>query len=343
MLLVAGAGESQPPSFDAILLQHRQGVAHCASISCDFEMLGSVEGRPYVRRAGRYMRDPQAIVLEALPVSGFRDRTVIRDGLMTSISRLANGEPSTWQVVIVSYDEDRGFIGDLFVEALIKVSDNSGRTLVPLADHCEYHRKGLQGIRTAIEGTNRYHVVSLRFKDDAKKSDSVWVDEELWFDAGRNGLLDRSIRRYDFASGATRTHRVTQFVELAPGVWFPEGVRQVLVPEKGETQEWVSLKLKGLAIDKPIPAALLDTSIPAKSYVYDSVTDKEYRTGLDGKMIGVAKPIAQRYSEPTGTVDAPAVSTEPQSWTRFVFPAGAGFLLAGSVLWLIRRRHQRLS
>ncbi len=348
MLLVAGAREADPPSLDSILLQHRQGVALCASISCDFEILGSVEGRSYVRLAGRYMRDSQSIVLEALPVSGVRDRTVIRDGLITSLSRLPNGEPSKWQVVIGSFDGDRGFVGDLHDEALLRVYENSGRTRLLVADHCELHRRELQGIRTSIEGNNRYHVVNLRFKDDAKKSDSAWVNEELWFDTARNSLLDRTIRRYDSTPGTTRTQRVTKFVEPTPGVWFPEGVRQVLVTGKGLTQEWVSLKLKELAIDKPIPAGLLDTSVPAKAFVYDSVTGKKYRTGADGKMIGVAEPLAQLSSLPlspisSGEVGTPPVSTEPKSWTRFVFPVGAGFLLAGSVLWLIRRRRQRLS
>ena len=163
------------------------------------------------------------------------------------------------------------------------------------------------------------------------------------FDANRNGLLDRTIRRYGPPANGTRTYRVIKFAEIVPGVWFPESVRQVLVPGMGDTQEWVSLKLKGLAVDKPIPAALLDTAIPAKAYVHDSVTGKKYRTDNDGKMIGVAEPLSQLPSLPlspmaSGPAGAPPFSTEPQSWTRFVFPAGAGFLLAGSVLWLIRRR-----
>ncbi len=349
IFFVAGAPEAVSPSLETILIQHRQGVALCASISCDFEMFGSVEGRSYSRSSGRYLRDPQTIVLEAVPVSGVRNRTVIRNGLMTSISRLPTGQPSTWQVVIVSFDEEQGFTGDLYNEALLTVNDDGGRKGLPVADHCETHRGRLQGIRTTNEGSNRYHVVSLRFRYDAKKPDSAWVDEELWFDAGRNGLLDRSIRRYGPPFNNTRTYRVTKFAELAPGVWFPEGVRQMIASDKGESQEWISLKLKGLAVDKPIPAALLDTSIPAKAYVHDSVTGKKYRTDTDGKMIGVAEPLAQHPSLPLSPIPSgpagapPPVSTEPQSWSRFVFPAGAGFLLAGSVLWFVRSRRQRQS
>ena len=177
----------------------------------------------------------------------------------------------------------------------------------------------------------------------------MWVDRlHKRFDANRNGLLDRSIRHYGSPFNGTRTYRVIKFAEIVPGVWFPESVRQVLVPGMGDTQEWVSLKLKGLAVDKPIPAALLDTAIPAKAYVHDLVTGKKYRTDNDGKMIGVAVPLSQLTSQrspmPSGPAgEPPPVSTEPQSWTRFVFPAGVGFLLAGSVLWLIRRRRQHLS
>ena len=153
MFLVAGAPDAVPPLLDSILVQNRQGAALCASISCDFEMLCSVEGRPYVLRAGRYLRDPQAIVLEGGPVSGVRDRSVIRNGLMTSVSRLPNGEPSTWQVIIRSFDEERGFLGDLYSEALFTISGNDNRKEMPIADHCELHRGGLQGIRTTNEGS----------------------------------------------------------------------------------------------------------------------------------------------------------------------------------------------
>ena len=153
VFLVAGAPDAVPPSLDSILVQNRQGAALCASISCDFEMLCSVEGRPYVLRAGRYLRDPQAIVIEGVPVSGVRDRSVIRNGLMTSISRLPKGESSTWQVIIRSFDEERGFLGDLYSEALFTISGNDNRKEMPIADHCELHRGGLQGIRTTNEGS----------------------------------------------------------------------------------------------------------------------------------------------------------------------------------------------
>jgi len=166
---------------------------------------------------------------------------------------------------------------------------------------------------------------------------------QIWFDPEVNFLVRKLVGSITEADGRVYKGEclVHRFMELAPGLYFPEGV--------GNLEEGVELtaSFTNVLANRPIGAEAFRLSFPPGIVMTDFVRGTVYRVDPDGRDIGPVldargKPITLTSAIQLPSVGGPGASNgptaeEPASWTVWLLPASLGWLLVSLALWIGRR------
>ena len=174
---------------------------------------------------------------------------------------------------------------------------------------------------------------------------------KIWLNPAVNFLADKVVMETGDSAdaGTIGTHAVSRFVELLPGIFFPEGVEVSIEDKKTKAITLrIGASFTDIAIDRPLPATAFDFRFPPNLLVGDGVNNRMMKTDAQGQptiqakarsgellRLGLGEIVPQTPKEPPG--GGTVTQEEPRSWNRWILPAS--FLLLGlaGVIWTTRR------
>lgn len=177
------------------------------------------------------------------------------------------------------------------------------------------------------------------------------ADQFIDFDPATNYLARAVIVRPKIpwpAGVPIPEQEVTEFVEAAPGVYFPAKARS-FDPATGK-ESW-AIELTDIRVNQPVPADALTFRFPAGLEVTDGIRGGVYRTDANGEPTQTVLNSEGRPMQlvpggpnsgvlPEDTNSRPSQSEAP-SPSRYILPAAVALLVAGIILALIRRVRAR--
>jgi RNA polymerase sigma factor (sigma-70 family) len=180
------------------------------------------------------------------------------------------------------------------------------------------------------------------------------ADITIDFDPAVNYLARVVVARSKLAGGAGQPvmeQAVTEFSEVAPGVYYPAKVRCVNTVT-GE-QTW-GIEFTDIKINEPISKESLTFQFPPQVLVMDKVRSGMFVTDAageptqpattkDGHPLLLATGASPGVARDDPEMPAPPSRYEAGSLTRWVLPVALALLGAGIVLGVVRRRRRRRS
>jgi hypothetical protein len=175
---------------------------------------------------------------------------------------------------------------------------------------------------------------------------------DIWFDPAVN-YLARIVRvRAEPPAGGPidSVATVTEFREVAPGIYFPTRVhQQSTTGGDAKSDKWAAT-FTDITVNKPLPPDSLTLRFPPGIMVSDLVRNGVFRTDERGEptlpalnsrgvryTLGTSPPVPSDYQH---LVPQPASVSleEPRSLTRWLLPAGLVLVAVGVLLKVARRR-----
>jgi hypothetical protein len=165
----------------------------------------------------------------------------------------------------------------------------------------------------------------------------------FWFDPKVNFLVKKHIVRAKQATEFRSELEVRRFVEVTPGVYFPEVIdgRHFAGDKPTHTQ---TVAFKDIKVNAPLNPDDLTVRVPAGVEVADVIQGQVYIVDSQGKPVGKVRPLYATLSEPPaqpndrGAVPLVETQAEPGRWSGWILPVAGGVLVAAGALWYVRRR-----
>lgn len=168
----------------------------------------------------------------------------------------------------------------------------------------------------------------------------------MWFDSRRNYLVRKM--DIDYVDSSIRaTVEITEFAEFAGGIVIPmRCVRRQTIRDQ-EVEDVTTLT--EVRVNEPIAPSVFDLpSFPSGTIVKDTILGLEYPINSRWEKIGKAEPFARvtvgSPANPDTTSSVGTASTsEARSWTSWLMPISLAILVSAGVLWIIRRRRNKVA
>lgn len=153
-------------------------------------------------------------------------------------------------------------------------------------------------------------------------------------------------------------HTVESFSQIAPGIYFPTEVLMRNEME-GKTRETLTTKIKVISVNKPIPDAQLQLTIPHGTMCEDNIRKEKYQVDAQGNRIGSllnaqGKPLPTGVKTPgqasnssddamptTSSTNQPIGQTTEESGSWFPWIGlGSMLLLITTAILMLRQKLQ---
>lgn len=162
----------------------------------------------------------------------------------------------------------------------------------------------------------------------------------VWLDPSHNHLVHKVTYDGDVGAGGTilREQVVSEFAELAPGLFFPASVRG-RDSLNGEWKHESTATISRARINEPISGAMFVQSFPHGVILVDSTRNTSYPVDRNGQRIGVEVPLVNVPPPASAQSHDGRASTseDERSWSRLALYLGLALVLLGSVLIAARR------
>jgi hypothetical protein len=290
---------------------NRAAIEAIETLNCTVTMSYSPSDSPPYKSATfsfEYWRSRSGIRSRYNNLFGVVDE-VLRDSRHCSLntSRASQGG-STPAYANVTADAG-GALGphDAFCQGLLLLQGVGAKRAMTFDDLLNLHPELETAERRTEHGID-YIVVQLKL---------VLNRQQLWFQPSANYLIQRQILTYKNNFGPQpqeeRTENVvTKFIEVQPGVFFPERVRCNYAYHRGVFGGTREAAFSHVKINAPLPATTFDLQFPAGTHVSDRTKGKQY--------------VADAHGQPVEVPPLTQTGEEPPSWIDWILFGGAGIL-----------------
>jgi len=265
----------------------------------------------------------------------FSDSVIHNDvGRSVAKSRLPNGRENLhFYINRAARGEPHGPL-DPWAVGLLKLC---GPKAWPLTlDELLNARHTLRHVRSETIAGRELIVVALSLELDSGQSGEF----EIWFDPRANYLACKLIGTFSGdgskAEEKRKESQVLRFKEVSPTVYFPEQ-SETRFFKNGQLILHEVVRLSDIRINQPLPVNAFELAIPPGAKVVDTIQDKEYVVGTDGKAAGTSRPLQKFPPMAPGERPLAETSEESRPLTRWIVPASLIVVGIAGGLWLVGR------
>jgi hypothetical protein len=339
MALGKGHDDSDPDRqlLEFSLKAHRasRDLIQTASCRVDFELFQEprVGGPVHQSCSGRYWFSHEAIRLQVTDTEHGKVDYVWKDSVRKYVvRRQANGQEQVG-ADLGSFPERFQHRCDAWARGLLALNVPNEVYYVRIEELVEKATRLESVKRISVQGKE---IIALRLFFDKKKERSSPWDVEIHLDPAFNYLISRA--SYAQSKGNNRREeQITEFLECAPGVFFPGRARGS--HRDGGTS---TTRFSEVRINEPLPNDIFHLRYPNGVILSDTIRGERYRVDPEGNQISAATPL-YRGPAPPPLADAPPthMGTETES-ERFgigtwIIVISVGVLVIAGALLLYRR------
>jgi hypothetical protein len=234
---------------------------------------------------------------------------------------------------------------DPWVSGLLVLNVPGTVDYVPFEDllgHCakpaKCRKKEIDGKETIIATM----VIATMVKD-GKGNDFPPCEIEVRFDPSHNYLVNKAVYSWP---GYTCEDTVAEFVEAAPGLYFPSRMSGKSDSEGRPYSESGTL-FSEIRVNQPLPDDIFTLKYPDGAFVADDIRHTKYRVDPSGNRtsneteLARVQPLPSQSTSPEFTSES---TEEQRSLHNWILPISLGILVVAAVIGYLRwRRGSRMS
>jgi hypothetical protein len=153
----------------------------------------------------------------------------------------------------------------------------------------------------------------------------------IWFDPSVNYLACRLEAMY--GSDRRKESRVFSFVEVAPGVYFPQHVENKFYSKSNLVEHNIA-KFENVHVNETHTIATYSISIPTECQVIDTIANVEYTVDRNGSKVGPVRSLPSVAPLPAGQPPMRESKEERLTAGRMLLPVSVLIVVVAGLYWI---------